>query len=1012
MSPAAPDPDAPLTQAPGAPLPFRLITLGGARIERVPTPGGDPPLGPGKPLALVAYLSCATKRTVRREEAVEVLWADRDPTRGRNSLRQAVWTVRQRLGEVVIGGDDDLVTLTDALRSDRDDLLAAVDRGDADAVVNLYGGTFLPALAVPGGLGFEQWADGERLRLQTAFLRAAETVVRTSLNGGDTVKAVAVARRIRDEDPSRESGWRLLLEALGAGGEWIGLSVELHALERMLREEGREPEPSTTDLLQRLRRTGGRTEEMEPRTLVPDLVGREAEFAALLASWTAARSGRATHVHLDGAAGMGKSRLLADLRQRLRGLGARVCLQRAHPGERELPWSFAGDLVAALAELPGMASVTPAALIDLVELAPGLAARFSAHAGGGATEDTTRRRGLALVALVNAVTEEAPLALLLDDLHWADDASRAALQVLLNRLDRQALLLVTASRPDHRPALGQPDRRLLALGTLPEGATLELLASLARLPDLPWAAAVSGWLHRASGGSPLAALEALAFAMARGSLSLEDGVWHTTAPERLERDLQSGGSGRSRLEALEPSRRELLLVLAAAGLPLRPAQLAGVLRRPLDEVELQLNALEREGLAQSGAGGWEPQHDRTRDLLLELAGPTVASTHRRLGAVFLDDANASPAALRRAAVHLRLGGDRTGLARATTIYVRLRRDRGEHRATTELIEELIGLEGDPALVAELLHLLPATLRLPRLRRSMLVFSSLIPLLILSAFLLQRPILVMVTAPISGGPLTPSPVVELRGITGRPVHDTGDTVRAEVLSGPGALIGTTIAPVVNGRASFGELDLTESGQYVLRFSSRGYRAVDSDTILVGLTPAGLPRLRILGGTLNGQPIIPSAPVLQLGRGVRLQGELELSYDSYWTAAAVFLCGGTSWGPVAESWWTVKPLATPATGTRRVIRLDLSGPPEPGTYYLVLALYADRSCDFIMSATNWNMERPAWNDGNDLVRLDPEQLRSTRTTGTVVIPQLRNHLELGPRALAPTAVGAAVLEIQVR
>lgn len=1011
MPPVVPDPDAPLTRDTSARLPFRMITLGGARIESARAQTGDPPLGPGKPLALLAYLSCATRRTVRREEAVELLWADRDPTRGRNSLRQAVWTIRHRLGEAVVGGDDDLLTLSEALRSDRDDLLAAVDQGDAAAVVQLYGGTFLPALAVPGGLGFEQWADGERLRLRTAFLRAAETVVRTSLNGGDTARAVAVARRIRAEDPSRESGWRLVLEALGAAGEWIGLSVELHALEALLREEGREPEPSTRDLLLRLRRTGSRADETESRTLVPDLVGREAEFAALLASWTAARSGRATHVHLDGVAGMGKSRLLADLRQRLRGLGARVCLVRAHPGERELQWSLAGDLVAELAELPGGASVTPAALGELVELAPGLSARFTAPAGGGAAADTARRRGLALVALVNAVTDEAPLALLLDDLHWGDEASRAALQLLLNRLDRQALLIVTASRPDHRPALGHPDRRLLALAALPEGATLELLASLARLPDLPWAAAVPGWLQRASGGSPLATLESLAFAMARGSLSLEDGAWQSTSPERLERDLQSGGSGRSRLDALDPSRRDLLLVLAVAGLPLRPPQLAGVLGRPLEEINLQLAALEHEGLAQSGAGGWEPQHDRIRDLLLELAGPAVATAHRRLGAVFLEDASASPAALRRAAVHLRLGDDGAGLARAAAIYVRLRRDRGEHRTTTELIGELIGPEGDPSLVEELLHRLPASLRLPWLRRSVLVFSSLVPLTIVGALLLQRPHLILVTAPISGGPLTPAPIVELRGMTGRPVHATGDTVRVEVLHGPGALIGNTVAPVMNGRASFGELDLTESGQYVLRFTGRGYRPVDTDTFVAGVTSTGFPSLRILGGRLNGRLLTAPAPVLHMERGGRLQGELELSYSSYWTAAAVFLCGGTSWGPAAESWWTVKPLATPTTGTRRGIRLDLPGPAEPGTYRLVLALYADRSCDFIMSGTNWNMERPVWDDGNDLVRLDPVQLRAARSTGTVVIPQLRNHLELGPGALVPTPVGAAVLEIQV-
>jgi hypothetical protein len=99
---------------------------------------------------------------------------------------------------------------------------------------------------------------------------------------------------------------------------------------------------------------------------------------------------------------------------------------------------------------------------------------------------------MAVTELINAVTEEAPLALLIDDLHWADDASYDALQVLVNRLERQPLLLVTASRPDYRPDLRGLATQQITIDPLPPEATFDLVTSLARLPGTAWAAPIAG----------------------------------------------------------------------------------------------------------------------------------------------------------------------------------------------------------------------------------------------------------------------------------------------------------------------------------------------------------------------------------------------------------------------------------------------------------------------------------------------------------------------------------------
>jgi len=152
------------------------------------------------------------------------------------------------------------------------------------------------------------------------------------------------------------------------------------------------------------------------------LVARRAELAALESALAAAAEGRASAVLLAGDAGVGKSRLLAELTSRARDDGVRVltgrCLDVEGAGLPYLPF------VEALGRLPE----SGASRLD------------------GAMEQ---------LRLFEAVhTELAELAaddcvlLALEDLHWADAATRDLLLFLVSRLNRQRLLVVVTYRVD------------------------------------------------------------------------------------------------------------------------------------------------------------------------------------------------------------------------------------------------------------------------------------------------------------------------------------------------------------------------------------------------------------------------------------------------------------------------------------------------------------------------------------------------------------------------------------
>src|SRR6185436_2972033 len=111
--------------------------------------------------------------------------------------------------------------------------LAAVAENDVEAVVRRYTGDFFPGFAAPGGAEFERWADIERQRLRSFFWRNAETLVRRWMSTGRLREAQLLARRVRDSDVLRESGWRLLFETLIASSDVVGGTLEADAFDRL-----------------------------------------------------------------------------------------------------------------------------------------------------------------------------------------------------------------------------------------------------------------------------------------------------------------------------------------------------------------------------------------------------------------------------------------------------------------------------------------------------------------------------------------------------------------------------------------------------------------------------------------------------------------------------------------------------------------------------------------------------------------------------------------------------------
>ena len=684
-----------------------LVTLGGFTLTSHPLQSPTALLGPGKPLALLLYLHSTPGHAASREHLTDLLWADLEPAAARHALRQTLWYLRQRLGADCIRTDNGDISLDLALASDRDAFLEAVTENRLDDAVDLYVGHFLPDFAVPGGLEFEYWADAERTRLRLMFLRSAEMAARRQLSLGHVRPARDLAVRARDLNPASESAWRLFVETLVAGHEATLAMAELEQLCSMLARDGRAPEPATRALM---RSIGDEPPgaEAEPPGLMAELVGREREFATIVDAWESTSAGSRHRFHVTAAAGLGKTRLLSDIEARLRASGAVVVHVGAKVGGRHLPYSLAANLAAALAGLAGAKAISQACAGALVALNPALSSTFDATEDRATGDEALRRRTIALTELVQAVIEESPIALLIDDLHWADQASRQVLNGVLGPQESTGILVVTASRPSpDLPMVPETDRiELSPLSADNVGAMMASIGTLSPdLTDLPRT------VWQATGGSPLLVLESLLAAMEDGTLALRDGGWTVPDESALAARFSTGSAMRDRVARLERNDEWLLLLLATGGMPLSADILSAVVGHAVEEGTVGLSSLEQRGFVQRAPDGWQPAHDEIAAIAWDLASEEARrAASSQLGEALTGNAKSARNLAPRGAQLLAQAGAEEALERFFRHWLRDRRRAGDRRPARTLAADALGLS-DPALINRLARSLPLTDRM-------------------------------------------------------------------------------------------------------------------------------------------------------------------------------------------------------------------------------------------------------------------------------------------------------------
>ena len=389
--------------------------------------------------------------------------------------------------------------------------------------------------------------------------------------------------------------------------------------------------------------TESRFDAHHPAELTP-LVGREEEIELLLRRWRQAKGGEGSAALVSGEPGIGKSRIVQSLQERLDDETLTRVRLFCSPHHQD---SALHPFIRQLERAAGFRrSDTDAQRLTKLETALGLATSDLGHVVplladllSIPIDDRYERLTLtpqqrkektfqALVAQVEGLAALRPVLLVVEDMHWADPTTLELIDLIIEQAPQLRLLVVVTFRPEFGlPWAGRANTSLISVGRLPPRQCAEIIAGVSRGMRLP--RAITDEILERTDGVPLFAEELTKAVIESGALvTTGDGctVAEPRAAPAIPMTLQA--SLLARLDRLAPA-REVAQIGAALGRRFSHHLISAVAAMPQQRLDDALARLVGAGLIWRRSTAPDAEYTFKHALIQDAAYGTLMRESRR-----------------------------------------------------------------------------------------------------------------------------------------------------------------------------------------------------------------------------------------------------------------------------------------------------------------------------------------------------------------------------------------------
>jgi DNA-binding winged helix-turn-helix (wHTH) protein/predicted ATPase len=393
--------------------------------------------------------------------------------------------------------------------------------------------------------------------------------------------------------------------------------------------------------------------------LITPLVGRETELAQLHGWLEKALGGARQIVFVTGEPGIGKTALVEAFLQSLDAsvwIGRGQCIEHYGAGEAYLPVL---EALERLCQEPGSERLVK--LLD--QYAPTWLAQMPWLLNAGDLEAlqrkvlgaTPERMLREMAKVLEALTAERPLVLVLEDLHWSDYSTLDLISFLAPRRERARLLLIGTYRPAEMLMSGHPLQSVkqelqihgyckeLALTLLSEAVIAEYLEQQFASEREAWHTvplrSLAHVIHQRTDGNPLFMVNVVGYLIAQGVMFTDESLEEVRAriPESLRQMIEK------QVLRLSPEEQRVLEAASVAGMEFSAAAVATGIEAPTAEVEKRCEEMAR-----------REQFLREKEIE-EWPDGTVSARYSFLHALYPEVVYTRVAAGRRISLHRRIG---------------------------------------------------------------------------------------------------------------------------------------------------------------------------------------------------------------------------------------------------------------------------------------------------------------------------------------------------------------------